>query len=232
MPSSYFGRTLVAILLVTATLPAYAQPLLGGARSLRGLRVGARAGDRLAAASAELRLPLSSPLWLGRAAARAAARLGTGVPVFTGAARRRLAAHDWPGNLRELFHLVEGAVILAGPAPVDASLIDQLLGPLRLLRPDAEAARSTARNVSDAGERVGGFGRVSGNDSETDPDQDETDIEQEEKIEDVLAGCEGNLSRTARRLGIPRSTLRYRLGLDDVAARRARAQTRGGPVQS
>ena len=51
----------------SAALPAYAQPLLGGVGSggvvsVHGHRVGARAGDRLAAAAVELRLPLSSPL--------------------------------------------------------------------------------------------------------------------------------------------------------------------------
>lgn len=43
-------------------LPPYEQALLGGAATLRGSRVGAAAGDRLAAGSVELRLPLDSPL--------------------------------------------------------------------------------------------------------------------------------------------------------------------------
>ena len=43
-------------------LPAYAQPLLGGASTLRGFRAGAFAGDELFAASAELRVPFTSPL--------------------------------------------------------------------------------------------------------------------------------------------------------------------------
>lgn len=53
-------------------LPGYAQPLLGGLASVRGHRFGHRAGDRLAAASAELRFPVGSPLSFGR----------TGVRVF------------------------------------------------------------------------------------------------------------------------------------------------------
>ena len=51
-------------------VPGYAQPLLGGLASVRGHRFGHRAGDRLAAASAELRFPLSSPLSFGRAGVR------------------------------------------------------------------------------------------------------------------------------------------------------------------
>lgn len=43
-------------------LPPFEQALLGGAPSLRGWDVGSRAGDNLAAASAELVMPLTSPL--------------------------------------------------------------------------------------------------------------------------------------------------------------------------
>jgi outer membrane protein assembly factor BamA len=43
-------------------LPEAEQPLLGGADTLRGYRAGHRAGDSLAALSAELRVPLTSPL--------------------------------------------------------------------------------------------------------------------------------------------------------------------------
>lgn len=50
-----------------APLPVYEQALLGGMGSLRGFRVGYRAGDRLAITSAELRLPVSSPLRVSRA---------------------------------------------------------------------------------------------------------------------------------------------------------------------
>ena len=45
-----------------ATLPHAEQELLGGGDSLRGYRAGHRAGDSLAAVSAEVRVPLVSPL--------------------------------------------------------------------------------------------------------------------------------------------------------------------------
>ncbi len=51
-------------------LPPYEWQLLGGATSLRGYRAGHRAGDNLALVSAELRVPLTSPLSLGRAGAK------------------------------------------------------------------------------------------------------------------------------------------------------------------
>lgn len=47
--------------------PEYAQFLLGGGSTLRGHRAGEFAGDRLAAASVELRIPMDSPLHRGSA---------------------------------------------------------------------------------------------------------------------------------------------------------------------
>ncbi len=49
------------------TLPTYERRLLGGAGNLRGYEAGSFSGDRLTAGSAELRLPLNSPLKFARA---------------------------------------------------------------------------------------------------------------------------------------------------------------------
>ncbi|MDP6579212.1 MAG: BamA/TamA family outer membrane protein [Vicinamibacterales bacterium] len=69
-----FGQSVLALRALyqgaSAAVPVYALPLLGGGDSVRGHRVGARAGDRLAMASAELRLPLSSPMSFGNAGVR------------------------------------------------------------------------------------------------------------------------------------------------------------------
>jgi outer membrane protein assembly factor BamA len=53
---------------VTASraLPPFEQQLLGGMASLRGYDVGSQAGDNLAAMSAELLMPITSPLSLAR----------------------------------------------------------------------------------------------------------------------------------------------------------------------
>ena len=58
-------------------LPDYERLLVGGASTLRGTRVGALVGDRALAASAELRVPITSPLSFGR----------FGVTVFYDAAK-------------------------------------------------------------------------------------------------------------------------------------------------
>jgi outer membrane protein assembly factor BamA len=58
-------------------LPHAEQPLLGGADTLRGHRAGARAGDNMAAVSAELRAPINSPLSTGRFGVKAFVDAGT-----------------------------------------------------------------------------------------------------------------------------------------------------------
>ena len=65
-------------------LPLFEQPLLGGAASLRGFPLGYRMGDRLAAASAEVRMPITSPLRIAR----------TGMAVFTDAGTVLLRGRD------------------------------------------------------------------------------------------------------------------------------------------
>ena len=75
-------------------LPPFEQPLLGGPASLRGFRLGYRVGDRLLAASAEVRVPITSPLRIAR----------TGVALFTDTgtvygADERLADARWDRSL-------------------------------------------------------------------------------------------------------------------------------------
>ncbi len=61
----------------SGALPLFEQTLLGGSGSLRGYRTGHRAGDNVATASVELRVPLNSPLNTGRFGVKAFADWGT-----------------------------------------------------------------------------------------------------------------------------------------------------------
>lgn len=63
-----------------SAVPAFEQALLGGAASLRGYDVGYRAGDNLSLLSAEVRVPLTSPLLLGRLGVRGFFDAGTVYP--------------------------------------------------------------------------------------------------------------------------------------------------------
>ena len=77
-----FGQTVLAVRALNVTtnrvLPPYEQSLLGGAANLRGYDAGYKAGNNLAAASAELRIPVTSPLQIaGRFGVKAFADWGT-----------------------------------------------------------------------------------------------------------------------------------------------------------
>lgn len=78
------GQTVLAVRGLTQTadapLPRYEQPLLGGTANLRGFDAGFKAGDNLAAVSAELRVPITSPLSVGRFGVKVFADAGTVYP--------------------------------------------------------------------------------------------------------------------------------------------------------
>jgi outer membrane protein assembly factor BamA len=73
-----------------APLPPAEQPLLGGGATLRGYRAGHRAGDSLAAVSAEIRVPLNSLLSFGRFGVKGFVDAGT---VWSSA--QRLSDQPW-----------------------------------------------------------------------------------------------------------------------------------------
>jgi outer membrane protein assembly factor BamA len=64
------GQTVLAVrglsIASSEPVPAYEQSLLGGDSTLRGYDTGYKANDNLAAVSAELRVPITSPLSVGR----------------------------------------------------------------------------------------------------------------------------------------------------------------------
>ena len=70
-------------------LPPWEQPMLGGAASLRGFRLGYRYGDQLASVSGEIRHPLSSPLSLVKMGWAVFADAGTAYAAHTSLAHAR-----------------------------------------------------------------------------------------------------------------------------------------------
>ncbi|MFA5909990.1 MAG: BamA/TamA family outer membrane protein [Vicinamibacterales bacterium] len=75
------GQSVLAVramsLTSTAPLPDYEKGLLGGAASVRGYDAGYRADDNLAVVSAELRVPVTAPLSIGRFGVKAFVDAGT-----------------------------------------------------------------------------------------------------------------------------------------------------------
>jgi hypothetical protein len=92
-----------------ATLPHSEQSLIGGADTLRGYRTGVAADDNLAAFSAELRMPLNSPLSFGRFGVEGFVDWGT-----TWSAASRLRDQDWKRGI--------GGGVFFGAGPVIADV--------------------------------------------------------------------------------------------------------------
>jgi Nif-specific regulatory protein len=109
--------------------------------------------------------------------------MGRKIEGFTEAARKRLLAYSWPGNIRELKNVIERAVVLNTSGQIDESDL--------ALTPALEAGSAAAA----AGDLV------------------EMTLAQLEQahIERVLRHTGGNKSRAAAILGIERSTLDRKL---------------------
>ena len=105
--------------------------------------------------------------------------------AFSERALQLLLAHPWPGNLRQLNHVIESTVALVGEGDV--------------IEPDHFPEDFIAQIQSDIpggskSDRAGGL-LIS------------LDQAENELIERTLRACNGNVSATARRLGVSRSTL-------------------------
>ena len=72
----------------SSPLPPSEQTLLGGSDSLRGYRAGFAAGDGIAASSAELRVPFTSPLDVGRFGVKVFVDTGTAWPAGASLSKR------------------------------------------------------------------------------------------------------------------------------------------------
>ena len=135
-------------------------------------------------------IPLLARSFLQRFAARYEGASGR----ITDDAVDLLQRYDWPGNVRELRVVVENAAVLATPNAVDAEVIEQVLA-VRGVEPSSREAQSGVHPAS----RFGQSGGVSLPDLER------------EAILGAFSKYSPNLSKTAKHLGIPRSTLRDRL---------------------
>lgn len=115
---------------------------------------------------------------------RAAEAFGRPARLFDAAARDRLLAHDYPGNVRELQNVVERAVILSMEEIIAEEAIRFTSGHAPMAGPGGDGA-----SVTD-----GLLGRL-----------------ERETILRVMAQVDGNRRRAARVLGISLRTLQYRL---------------------
>lgn len=128
---------------------------------------------------------------------RAAARLGRELAI-TDAALVRLRAHPWPGNIRELKHVIEEAAVIAGGGVVDAEHLPLVAAP-GAAQPQgfAAAAAQLARRLLES-------------------HPGEVHLRAIDELEaalfaEALARTGGNQLRSAELLGINRATLKKRM---------------------
>ena len=129
-----------------------------------------------------------------------ARRLGVTLERVESGFVEALARHDWPGNVRELLHALERALLLAEGPVLCAELARAALaaGSLGGGTPNEEPPPASPPSTHET---------LSCSDGAR------------ERLAAVLRETGGNLSRSARRLGIARSTLRWqvqRYGLQEL----------------
>ena len=111
-------------------------------------------------------------------------KYATGDNRLTSSAVAALSHYAWPGNVRELAHVIERAVLLS----------DQpMIGPELIVLPG----------------RAGGDAH--GNSGENSMDNLTLEEVEQRLIAQALAASRGNVSEAARKLGLSREALRYRL---------------------
>ncbi len=120
-------------------------------------------------------------------------------PEISPDARAALLAHDWPGNVRELRHVLERAVLVHADTRLDASHL-RLAPTTRVSTADRSSASSRNPGVPD--------GRVEGTLADN----------ERELIRRTLVASANNISEAARRLGLSRGALRYRLDKYRIAS--------------
>jgi two-component system, NtrC family, response regulator AtoC len=125
---------------------------------------------------------------------RFSAKYGKDVRDISAGAREVLLSYPWPGNIRELSHVIERAVLWSRDTTIDVEHLS-LTTPLR---PDDDGLRPTEPAVA-----IGATAEAS-------PSGDLTQWERT-MIERAMREARGNQTKAAQRLGITRDTLRYRL---------------------
>lgn len=137
------------------------------------------------------------PLLAGHFIEKVCLREGLGAKTLSADAMRRLQDYDWPGNIRQLEHSIEMAVTLSGARSRLYSGDIQLPG----------ARSATLRNSSLTTNAAASAGASAG------PLDLEKTVSRFEQmlIQEALQHHGGNKAKAANSLGVPRTTLMYKL---------------------
>jgi DNA-binding NtrC family response regulator len=117
-----------------------------------------------------------------------ARRYGLDAPYLSPEASSMVCSYTWPGNIRELQHVLERAVMLCQHETIDAKDLN--------LQAEYLSSSSSTTSVSDASQPF-----------------EKMTLDEVEKylIEHALTRTAGNVSRAARELGLTRMAMRYRM---------------------
>jgi two-component system, NtrC family, response regulator AtoC len=131
-------------------------------------------------------LPLAT-----RFARQFAAELGQSVPGFTDEARAALESYSWPGNVRELRNAVERAVVLTPDGNIG---LDALPEPVRARAPRTGAPPAAPTQIDLDGHVPAQLQQI-----------------ERAAVIAALEACGGNQTQAARRLGMSRRSLIYKM---------------------
>jgi DNA-binding NtrC family response regulator len=136
---------------------------------------------------------------------RAAARFGIPTPAFSPELLRFLLGYPFPGNVRELEHLIDKMVVLSDGEPLG---IGDLPHSVRAAWREFGGSDAEAHPTPDAAPHAG---RVRPEELLADGPIQFFDVEKR-LLAEAIRRSGGNLSEAARQLGLSYKTLRYRAG--------------------
>jgi DNA-binding NtrC family response regulator len=159
--------------------------------------------------------PREIPLLAERFAAEACAEAGRQHVPVSSEVMAILRGYHWPGNIRELRNAMNTAVMMCdGPAITAAHLPGELRGDP--LDPEEQRSWGPAETVRFS------VGRSL-------PLENELKDLEREQIREALERCDGNQTKAADALGMPRRTLVYKIATLGVDAPKRRRGRRPGP---
>ncbi len=144
------------------------------------------------------------------------ARHGLAVRGCTPRAMDALLRHDWPGNVRELANAVEGAMALSGEPVIDL----EHLPPAIAAAPAASVVGAVGSTGTAAADGFGPAGLPPGTNG---LDMAVAAFERG-LVEKAMESAGGNVSHAATALGVPRTTLQYKLRVLGLASPRRKAE--------
>jgi two-component system, NtrC family, nitrogen regulation response regulator GlnG len=135
-------------------------------------------------------------------------RIGAQETTIDADAEAAMVAYEWPGNVRELLNVLRRCVLFADSPVIDGALMRRMLAASVFGHAEQRPERISATSLPPISAAPSASERG---------DRSLAELERTH-IEEVLARCDGNVTRAATALGIDRRTLQRKLkGLRSLA---------------